>query len=36
MWGWGNVMSECFDRCNVRGECGNMEMLGMNDLISAI
>ena len=66
MWGWGNVMSECFDkcnlmlimniwgmnmemlilrilgmlgsfdRCNVRSECGNRGMLGMNALISAI
>ena len=25
-----------FDRCNVRSECGNKRMLGMNDLISAI
>ena len=25
-----------FDRCNVRSECGNRGMLGMNALISAI
>ena len=25
-----------FDRCNVRSECGNKGMLGMNALISAI
>ena len=25
-----------FDRCNVRSECGNKRMLGMNALISAI
>ena len=24
------------DRCNVRSECGNKEMLGVNALISAI
>ena len=46
MWKWGNVRSECFDRCNirsecfdrcnVRSECGNRGMLGMNDLIGAI
>ena len=46
MWGWGNVMSKCFDRCNirseffdrrnVRSECGNRGMLGMNVLIGVI
>ena len=25
-----------FDKCNVRSECGNRIMLGMNALISAI
>ena len=25
-----------FDRCNVRSECKNKKMLGMNALISAI
>ena len=25
-----------FDRCNVRGECGNGGMLGMNVMISAM
>ena len=25
-----------FDRCNVRSECGNRGMLGMNSLIGAI
>ena len=25
-----------FDRCNVRGECGNGGMLGVNVLIGAI
>ena len=29
-------MSGSFDRCNVRSECGNRGMLGMNALISAI
>ena len=29
-------MSGRFDRCNVRSECGNRGMLGMNALISAI
>ena len=42
--GYGNVnvrnvrklMLGSFDRCNVRSECGNMGMLGVNALISAI
>ena len=45
--GYGNVnvrnvrklmlgMLESFDRCNVRGECGNGGMLGVNVLIGAI
>ena len=25
-----------FDRCNVRSECGNRRMLGVNALINAI
>ena len=29
-------MLESFDKCNVRSECENKEMLGMNSLISAI
>ena len=29
-------MLESFRRCNVRSECGNRGMLGMNALISAI
>ena len=34
--GMGNVRSECFDSCNVRSECGNGGMLGVNVLIGAI
>ena len=30
------LMLGSFDRCNVRSECGNRGMLGMNALISAI
>ena len=29
-------MLESFDRCNVRGECGNGGMLGVNVLIGAM
>ena len=29
-------MLESFDRCNVRGECGNGRMLGVNVLIGAM
>ena len=33
MWEWGNVRSECFDRCNLMLRMNiwgmNMEMLGM-------
>ena len=31
-----NVMIECFDRCNVRSECGNGGMLGVNILIGVM
>ena len=36
MWEWGNVRSECFDRCNVRSECGNGGILVVNVLTGAM
>ena len=30
------IILESFDRCNVRSECGNRGILGVNVLISAI
>ena len=36
VWNVRNLMSGSFDRCNVRSECGNGGMLGVNVFIGAI